>query len=515
MEWILDPTMWVGLLTLILLEVVLGIDNLVFIAILTDKLPPHQRDKARILGLSLAMIMRLGLLALLSWLVALTKPLITLGNVQFSGRDLILLFGGFFLLFKATIELHERLDGISPTEKNSKSYARFAVVVTQIVILDAVFSLDSVITAIGMVDELMLMMAAVVFAIGIMLIASKPLTRFVNAHQTVIVLCLSFLLMIGFSLVAEGFGFKIPKGYLYAAIGFSILIEFFNQLARRNYLKGQEHISFRERTAAAVLKMLFDSSKEEYEEHEASETTPKEEVLADEERKLIRGAVTLGERTIQVIMTPRVDISWINLSDDRETIKKQLLDTPHSFLLVCRDALDNLIGVARTKDLLVDLFSKGGIDEQTLNKPTVLQESWSVIQAMESLRKAKGRLIVVKDRQHKIKGVLTPLDLLEAIAGEFPDEDEHLSIQRIDKFSWLVDARVDLYVLEQELETNLFVNEPDDYISLAGYLLARFTKLPQIGDSLDEAGFRFEIKRIDERRINMVLIKQIDENNEI
>lgn len=509
MEWIFDPTIWVGLLTLILLEVVLGIDNLVFIAILTDKLPPHQRDKARILGLSLAMIMRLVLLTLLSWLVALTKPLIVLGSFQFSGRDLILLFGGFFLLFKATIELHERLDGISPTEKNSKSYASFGVVVTQIVILDAVFSLDSVITAIGMVDELMLMMAAVIFAIGIMLIASKPLTRFVNAHQTVIVLCLSFLLMIGFSLVAEGFGFKIPKGYLYAAIGFSILIEFFNQLARRNYLKGQEHISFRERTAAAVLKMLFDS-KEEHDDSELAEANPKIDVLADEERKLIRGAVTLGERTIQVIMTPRVDISWINLSDELTIIKEQLLETPHSFLLVCRDTIDNLIGVARAKDLLVDLFTQKSINEYKIPKPTTLQESWNVIEAMDSLRKAKGRLIVVKDRQHKIKGVLTPLDLLEAIAGEFPDEDEQLSIQYIDVDTWLVDARVDLYVLEQELDAHLFMNEPDDYISLAGYLLARFNKLPQIGDSLDEAGFRFEIKRVDERRINMVLIKKID-----
>src|SRR5690606_13953937 len=154
MEWLFDSSIWVGLFTLVVLEIVLGIDNLIFIAILADKLPPHQRDKARLLGLSLAMAMRLGLLTIVSWLVTLTAPLFSIASHPFSGRDLILLVGGFFLLFKATIELHERLEGVEHSQSESKGYASFGAVVAQIVVLDAVFSLDAVITAVGMVDEL-------------------------------------------------------------------------------------------------------------------------------------------------------------------------------------------------------------------------------------------------------------------------------------------------------------------------------------------------------------------------
>ena len=188
MEIFLDPSVWAGLLTLIVLEIVLGIDNLVFIAILADKLPPKQRDKARIIGLSLALVMRLALLSLMSWLVTLTKPLFHVGGFGFSGRDLIMLAGGIFLLFKATTELHERLENRPETHDGNKSYASFWVVVIQIVVLDAVFSLDAVITAVGMVSHLWIMMTAVVIAMGIMLLASRPLTRFVNAHPTVVVL---------------------------------------------------------------------------------------------------------------------------------------------------------------------------------------------------------------------------------------------------------------------------------------------------------------------------------------
>jgi len=195
MEFLLDPGIWVGLLTLIVLEIVLGIDNLVFIAILADKLPPEQRDKARIIGLSLALIMRLGLLSVISWLVTLTKPLIQIADLSFSGRDLILLFGGLFLVYKAVTELHEKMEG-KPEIKSTSSvvYASFWAVVAQIIVLDAVFSLDSVITAIGMVDNIYVMMAAVTIAVIVMLFASKPLTSFVNRHPTVVILCLSFLL---------------------------------------------------------------------------------------------------------------------------------------------------------------------------------------------------------------------------------------------------------------------------------------------------------------------------------
>ncbi len=205
----------------------------------------------------LAMVMRLLLLASISWLVTLTKPLIVFHDFSFSARDLIMLFGGLFLLFKATVELNERLEGKDSDNPTQRKGAKFWAVVAQIVVLDAIFSLDSVITAVGMVDHLAVMMAAVVIAISLMLMASKALTRFVNSHPTIVILCLSFLLMIGFSLIAEGFSFIIPKGYLYAAIGFSVMIEALNQLAqfnRRRFLSA--NMTLRQRTTEAVMNLL-------------------------------------------------------------------------------------------------------------------------------------------------------------------------------------------------------------------------------------------------------------------
>ena len=227
-EWMSDPAAWVGLATLVVLEIVLGIDNLVFIAILAEKLPPEQRNTGRIVGLILALVMRLILLASIAWVITLTQPMFYVLEHAFSGRDLILLFGGVFLLFKGTMELHERIEGTQAQKEENPVHAAFWMVIVQIVVLDAVFSLDSVITAVGMVKELSVMMIAVIIAVGIMLWASKPLMDFVNKHPTVVILCLGFLMMIGFSLIVEGFGFHIPKGYLYAAIGFSVVVEFVN-----------------------------------------------------------------------------------------------------------------------------------------------------------------------------------------------------------------------------------------------------------------------------------------------
>ncbi|MGQ3890307.1 TerC family protein [Legionella sp. CNM-1927-20] len=514
MEWFFDPTIWAGLLTLVTLEIILGIDNLIFIAILADKLPPQQRDKARIIGLSLAMIMRLILLSLIFWLVTLTKPLFTIGPFSFSGRDLILLLGGLFLLFKATMELHERLEGVSPVHKGAKVYASFGLVLTQIVVLDMVFSIDSVITAVGMVEELTIMVAAVIISITVMILASKPLTRFVNAHQTVIILCLGFLLMVGFSLVAEGFGFKIPKGYLYAAIGFSILIEFFNQLARRNLMKHESVISFRERTAQAVLHMLGRPETEfkgNGDDITSSIDKEEEAVFFEEERSIVRGALTLGERTIKSIMTQRSDISWINLNEEIAVIHKQLLETPHSFLLVCRGNLDNIVGVARAKNLLVDIISKGSIDEKgSLKKPIVLHESLSVIKLMGVLKHSYGQLLIVVDEYGGVKGLVTSKDVLEAIAGEFPDEDEQLTIQQLDMARWKVSGAVNLYLLEQTLGIDFLIDD-NDYVSLAGFLLSQFNEFPEVGDTLEFAGFQFKIVEMDERRIICVLISKITE----
>ncbi|MBJ7262384.1 MAG: TerC family protein [Burkholderiaceae bacterium] len=511
MEWLFDPAIWAGLLTLVVLEIVLGIDNLIFIAILADKLPPHQRDRARMIGLSLALIMRLGLLTVVSWLVTLTAPLFSIGSFSFSGRDLILLIGGLFLLFKATSELHERLEGTTHQVTQSKVYASFSVVVVQIVVLDAVFSLDAVITAIGMVDELPVMMTAVLISMGMMMWASKPLTRFVNAHPTVVVLCLSFLLMIGLMLTAEGLGFKIPKAYLYAAIGFSILIEFFNQLARRSSQRNAARGPIRDRTAQAVLRMLGGRSRDDADapDHTPADTDEAPAFGADE-RSMVSGVLTLGERSIRSIMTPRTDISWINTEDDIETIRSELRSTPHSFFPICSGELDNVVGVARSKDLLANITDSGGLgDLSDLRQPVIVHESAKVLRIIDTLRQSAGQLILVTDEYGAIQGLVTPIDILEAIAGEFPDEDEQPAIQTTGPDSWRVDGATDLHYLAQTIETSLWAEGEDPYASFAAFLLARFGALPEVGDSIELEGFRFVIVEISHRRIASVDVTRL------
>ena len=251
-----DPAAWIALFTLIVLEVVLGIDNLVFIAILSNKLPPHQQQNARRLGLTLALVMRIALLLLIGWIVTLQTTLLDLGiqggpgahgepgfETAFSGRDLILLAGGLFLLWKATSEIHHSMDPEDSGELLDKDAAQkgavgavaqlsFSSAIAQIIALDLVFSIDSILTAVGMTDEVPIMITAVVITVGIMLVASVPLAKFIEKNPTLIMLALAFLVMIGVVLIADAFGVHIPKGYIYAAMGFSAAVETLNIVSR-------------------------------------------------------------------------------------------------------------------------------------------------------------------------------------------------------------------------------------------------------------------------------------------
>jgi predicted tellurium resistance membrane protein TerC len=227
LDWLTAPDIWIGFITLLALEVVLGIDNLVFLSILSGKLPAGQQARARQIGLGLALIMRVLLLLTLSWIIRLTAPLFTLIGHEISGRDLILILGGLFLLGKSTYEIHDRLEGESG-HASTRVAASFRSVIVQIVLLDAVFSLDSVITAVGMVDQVGVMIAAVVVAVAIMIVAAGPISVVVDRYPTIKMLALSFLLMIGLTLLLDGFDVHIPKGYIYFAMAFSLLVELLN-----------------------------------------------------------------------------------------------------------------------------------------------------------------------------------------------------------------------------------------------------------------------------------------------
>jgi predicted tellurium resistance membrane protein TerC len=227
-----DPQAWIAFFTLTALELVLGIDNVIFISILVDKLPAQRRETARRIGLFLAMFMRVGLLLILSWLVGLTKPLFTLLGTNISGRDLILILGGLFLVWKSTREVHQLTEG-EEGHSSSAVQASFTAIILQIIIIDMVFSLDSIITAVGMVDEVSVMIAAVIASVGLMMLFARGIGNFVSTHPSIKMLALSFLLVVGVMLIAEGFGHKVPKGYIYFAMAFSVAVEMLNIRMRR------------------------------------------------------------------------------------------------------------------------------------------------------------------------------------------------------------------------------------------------------------------------------------------
>ncbi len=232
MDWLADPQTWIAFITLVVLELVLGVDNVIFISILAGKLPAHQQGRARTIGLGLAIVSRILLLFSLSWIIGLTEPLFSVLEFEISGRDIILILGGLFLLGKSTHEIHQKLEGVEG-HASARVGPSFASVIVQILLLDVVFSLDSVITAVGMVDQLAIMIAAVIIAAGVMILSAGPISSFVDRHPTIKMLALSFLLLIGFTLIVEGLHQHIPKGYVYFAMAFSVFVELLNLRLRK------------------------------------------------------------------------------------------------------------------------------------------------------------------------------------------------------------------------------------------------------------------------------------------
>ncbi|MFW1858755.1 TerC family protein [Acinetobacter defluvii] len=517
LEWMSDPSAWVGLATLVILEIVLGIDNLVFIAILAEKLPPEQRNKARIIGLMLALCMRMVLLASIAWVITLTKPLFHILEHPFSGRDLILLFGGIFLLFKGTMELREQLEGHGPIKEENPVHAAFWMVIVQIVVLDAVFSLDSVITAVGMVKELSVMMIAVVIAVGIMLWASKPLMEFVNKHPTIVILCLCFLMMIGFSLIVEGFGYHIPKGYLYAAIGFSVMIEFFNQTMRKNQEKTVTTTDLRFRTASAVMRMLGGKTATSSDsQNSKSEDVLATQALADEifdsensayHSVMVQGVLGLSERPVKSVMTPRPELEWLDLDEDEAIIKENLMSMAHSRLILAHGELDNIAGIVPTHKVLNDYIETGVLDfDKHLREPVIVHENAQVLMVMEQLRQAPLQMAIVLNEYGSIEGIATPIDVLEAIAGEFPDEDEmEAAAESLEDGSLMLEGSTDIRHVSLLLGCDL-VDESEQYSTLSGYILFHLGRLPENGVKFEADGYLFEVVTMDGHKIDKVHI---------
>ena len=515
MSWLAEPQTWVGLVTLLILEVVLGIDNLVFVAILANKVKPALRDRARITGLSLAVLIRFVMLAFMAKIISLTEPLFQIGQQQVSGKDLIMFGGGIFLLYKATTELHERLEGANHFQvaDQHKKHAAFWTVVAQILVLDAVFSIDSVITAVAMVEHIVVAMAAVAIAMVLMIMASKPLTEFVDKHPTVVMLCLGFLLMIGFSLIAEAFHFHIPKGYLYAAIGFSILIEVFNQVSQKN-TKKNDYISssWRQRTAENVLGMMGIRESLLAGDGGASDDNTHFE---ENEKSMIRSVLTLAERPIFGVMIPRSDIERLDISQSKDEQKAKLVQCPYSRLLVVGKAgVDEPLGYINKKDLLTNVLETGDWNVQAaLKQPLMLPESATALMAIELFRKHSADYALVVDEFGAILGMVTMKDLLETIAGEFPEEFERQdepAVQSNPDASLTVDGTLEYVELAPQLGLPLQA-EDAAFHTVAGLIMEQLGDLPEVGDSIEFHGWRFEVTEKAGHKIERVTIRPVPE----
>jgi CBS domain containing-hemolysin-like protein len=509
-----DPSMWMGLGTLVVLEVVLGIDNLIFIAILADKLPPEQRARARILGLSLALIMRVLFLFCISWLAGLTDPLFLALSHPVSARDLIMILGGAFLLFKATAELHEKLEGAGAHRAGggARRYAGFTPVVAQIVVLDAVFSLDAVITAVGMTEHLPVMIAAVTIAIGIMMWAARPLMDFVSGRPTVVVLCLGFLLMIGFSLVVEGLGYHIPKGYLYAAISFSILVEAFNQLAQSNQRRSLARLDPRARVAEAVL-TLMGTGGAEAPSHAQAEIAGAmghgqgtQEAFAPQERQMMGRVLHLAQQHVRAIMTPRQDLYWVDLDDDPATLEADIRTCPYACVVVTRaGALDEPLGVVFKKDLLDVLLAGRGLEGlgEVLREPPVVPEGATVLHVMDLFRESRVHVAFVVDEYGALEGLITLTDVLEAIAGDLPEGhagDDEFTHERGEDGSVLVAGSLTLWELAEALGGPVEA-PPGDYETAGGMAMAALQRIPEVGDAFALPGWAARVEAMDGRRV--------------
>jgi CBS domain containing-hemolysin-like protein len=377
-----------------------------------------------VIGLSLALVMRLGLLAGISWVMSLTEPLFALWQFAISWRDLILIGGGLFLLIKATTEIHERIEAGAHERPHATAQPAFWPIVAQIVVLDAVFSLDSIITAIGMVDHLAVMVVAVIIAVGTMLVAARPLTQFIIARPTLIILCLSFLLMIGLVLVVDGLGLHVPKSYVYTAIGFSVLIEILNQLAARRRREPVKGASARQQVADAVLRMLGGlPAAPAAAGAEGNAPTPARQVFAPAETEMVREVLRLADKRVTDVMTPRDTVEWLDV-DDADALA-EVRDSAHREFPVAEGSLDKLLGVVRKEDILALC-----VDGQPVSLRSVVRDvpsipaRASVLDALERFKRTSAELALVIDDQDRFQGVVTRTDLLEAIAGEFPDEGE-------------------------------------------------------------------------------------------
>lgn len=511
MAWISDPTAWLGLLTLVIIEIVLGIDNLVFIAILSAKLPPSQRNKARYIGLGGALVIRLILLTFISYIVSMTLPLFNIGSFGVSGRDIVMMVGGVFLLYKATHELHAKLEGFDEELSATKAAGNaFGLVVVQIMVLDAVFSLDAIITAVGMIDHVFIMMFAVIIAMGVMTLASKAITEFVSHHPTLVILCLGFLLLIGFSLIVEALHFHVPKGYLYAAIGFSILIEIFNQVARKNTLKLGTAMSMQSREVAAnlVLRLLGSNQNQVQTLKEAIVSKTDASVFNFQEKEMVSRVLQLSSLPVKTVMTARTDIDMVDITDKNNFIS-DIDNCAFSRVVAFKDGMrEEPIGYIKKADLLgIDLKSSDLKIETFVREPLYLPETVNVLKALEEFRRAKQSFAFIVDEFGNFEGIATLHDIMEEMAGELPDPTELPEIVKMSPATFKIEGAAILKDVARL--TGFTVPQSEIYHTMAGFILDYLQRLPVDGEKIVLPKWEITILKVDGVTIENVVLTNL------
>ena len=530
MAWVSDPTAWLGLLTLVLIEIVLGIDNLVFIAILTAKLPEKQRDKARYIGLAGALAIRLLLLAGISLIVNMIEPLFYIGSKGVTGRDIILMIGGIFLLYKATHELHSKLEGFDEELSVSKAAgSAMYLVILQIIVLDAVFSLDSIITAVGMIDHVFIMMFAVIIAMSVMTMASRFITEFVSHHPTLVILCLGFLLLIGFSLIIEAIGFHVPKGYLYAAIGFSILMEIFNQIARKNTLnlgnpKGKVALQSREIAANLVLRLLGSNQNQVQTLKEAIVSRTGSQVFDNTEKEMVSRVLQLNSLPVRAVMTARTDCNQVDISRDIDSILEDISHNRSSRLVAYNEEREVPLGYLKRDEIIaIKLMLTQGVNlpqneqgqvlsteeilKSKVRTPLYLPETVSVIKALEEFRKSKKNFAFVFDEFGNFEGIVTLHDIMEEIAGELPDQPDVPELIRLSPGVFRIEGGAILKDVTRL--TGFVVPLSDTYHTIAGFILDYLQRIPEVGEVISTNKWKLEITKVKDNSIDEVVLTNL------
>ena len=415
------------------------------------------------------------------------------------------------------------------------------LVILQIMVLDAVFSLDSIVTAIGMVDHIFIMMFAVVIAMGIMTLASRFITEFVNHHPTLVILCLGFLLMIGFSLIVEALGFHVPKGYMYAAIGFSLLIEIFNQIARNNTLKlgeGRAGMQSREIAANLVLRLLGSNQNQVHTLKEAIVSRTGSQVFNNTEKEMVSRVLQLSSLPVKAVMTARTDVNYVDISDSMEEIMSALKDNRSSRLVVYKDGKRDVpLGYIRRDEIFATKLGLSGAfapvpatataasassdsasaetqplsNEQLLEKkvrePLYLPETVSVIKALEEFRKSKKNFAFVFDEFGNFEGIVTLHDIMEEIAGELPDQTEVPELVRINPGVFKIEGDAILKDVSRLTGFNVPISET--YHTIAGFILDYLQRVPEAGEVISMTKWKLEILKVEENTIKSVLLTNL------